>query len=76
MQFFGHVFSEQGITVDPAKVAAIQGRMRPHNAMDVRSSLGLAGFYKRFIKNFSKTGVPLRSLTKKNLTFTWVARCK
>ncbi|MDQ4222905.1 hypothetical protein RBK84_00810, partial [Pseudomonas aeruginosa] len=76
VRFLGHVVSEQGITVDPAKVAAIQDWIRPKNATDVRSFLGLAGYYRRFIKDFSKTAAPLTNLTKKNQTFTWDAKCE
>lgn len=55
VRFLGHVVSEQGVDVDPAKVAAIQDWRRPENATDVRSFLGLAGYYRRFIKECSAT---------------------
>lgn len=58
------------------KVIAIQHSVRPENAIDVKSFLGLASYYKRFIKDFSKTVAPLTNMTKKNQTFTWDARCE
>ena len=76
MRFLSHVVSEQGIAVDPTKVAAIQDWVRPKNVTDVRSFLGLADYYRRFIKDFSKTAAPLTNLTKKNQTFTWDAKCE
>ena len=76
VQFFGRILSKQGVAIDPAKVAAIQDWMRPENATDVRSFFRLAGYYRRFIKDFSKTAAPLTNLTKKNQTFTWDARCE
>lgn len=76
MRFLGHVVSEQGIAVDPAKVATIQDWVRPKITIDVRSFLGLAGYYRRFIKDFSKIAAPLTNLTKKNQAFTWDAKCE
>ena len=70
VQFLEHVVLENGIGVDPAKVAVVQEWRRPKNATDVRSFLGLAGYYRRFIKDFSKTASPLTNLTRKNQTFT------
>lgn len=76
MLFLGHVVSEQGAAVDPAKVARIQDWRKPENTTNVRSFLGLAGYYRRFINDLSKTTTPLTNLTKKNQTFTWDARCE
>ena len=76
MRFLGNVISGSGIAVDPAKVAAIQDWVRPKNASDVRSFLGLAGYYRRFIKDFSKIAAPLTGLTKKNQVFRWDDKCE
>ena len=67
--------SKEGIVVDPAKVVAVQDWKIPRNATEVRSFLGLAGFYIKFIKNFAKVLAPLTGLTKKNLTFAWDIDC-
>lgn len=51
--FLGHIVSHKGIEVDPAKVEAIRDWVLPRNATDVRNFLGLTGYYRRFIQNFS-----------------------
>ncbi|KAF5813338.1 putative nucleotidyltransferase, Ribonuclease H [Helianthus annuus] len=65
VQFLGHVVSERGIQVDPAKVEAVMNWQEPKTPTEIRSFLGLAGYYRRFIENFSRIAAPLTSLTKK-----------
>ena len=65
--FLGHVVSKDGISVDPSKVEAISQWSRPTNAKEVRSFLGLARYYRRFMESFSKIVMPLTQLTKKML---------
>lgn len=72
----GQVVSERGVAVDPAKVAAVSDWKRPENVTDIRSFLGLASYYRRFIKDFSRTATLLTNLTRKNRAFTWDARCE
>ncbi|XP_071920658.1 uncharacterized protein [Coffea arabica] len=74
--FLGHVISHEGISVDPAKVEAVTNWKRPENPTEIRSFLGLAGYYRRFIKDFSKLAGPLTDLTKKYGQFIWNARCE
>lgn len=62
MRFLGHVVSEQGVVVDPAKVAAIQDWRRPENVTDIKYFMGLAGYYRRFIQDFSKTTAPFKKI--------------
>ena len=65
----GHIFSGEGISVDPAKVVAVQDWKKLESATDVRSFLGLVGFYRRFIKDFSKIASHLTKLMKKDAKF-------
>ena len=66
LTFFGMVFSSEGISPDPAKVSAIKNISTPQNAKDVRSFLGMATCYSKFIPKFSDLSEPLRKLTTKN----------
>ncbi|KAL0395224.1 UNVERIFIED_CONTAM: Transposon Tf2-11 polyprotein [Sesamum latifolium] len=71
----GHVVSKEGVQPDPAKVRAILGWEPPKNVSEVRSFLGLAGYYRRFVKDFSVVAKPLTNLLKKNTPFNWNDRC-
>jgi hypothetical protein len=71
VSFLGYVVTPQGIEVDQAKVEAIQGWPVPKTITQVRSFLGLAGFYRRFVKDFSTIVALLNELTKKGVPFSW-----
>ncbi|KAI3825909.1 hypothetical protein L1987_07638 [Smallanthus sonchifolius] len=71
VQFLGHVVNEKGIHVDPAKIEAVKNWKAPKNPTEVRSFLGLAGYYRRFISNFYKIAVPLTALTQKGKPYEW-----
>ncbi|XP_074305533.1 uncharacterized protein LOC141640750 [Silene latifolia] len=71
----GHVVSSRGIEVDGAKVAVIENLSPPSNVKGVRSFLGHAGFYRRFIKDFSKIAKPLTSLLLKDAPFVFDEFC-
>lgn len=71
LPFFGFVYSQEGVSLDPTKVKAIQKAQTPSSASDVRSFLGMATFCAKFIPNFSDVTKPLRELTKKNIRFCW-----
>ena len=67
----GHVVSKDGVKVDPAKIEAMMSWEPPTNPSEIRSFLGLAGYYRRFIQDFSKIASSLMALTKKNVKFLW-----
>ena len=67
----GHTVLKEGIAVDMAKTNAVLDWNRPTTATEVRSFLGLAGYYRRFVEGFSKIASPLTSLTRKDSKFEW-----
>jgi len=72
----GHVISSKGIEVDPAKIEVISHLPYPSCVREVRSFLGHAGFYRRFIKDFSKKALPLSNLLQKDVVFHFDEKCK
>ncbi|WVZ57663.1 LOW QUALITY PROTEIN: hypothetical protein U9M48_008023 [Paspalum notatum var. saurae] len=74
--FLGHILSEKGVAVDPSKVKDVLNWKQPETVTEIRSFLGLAGYYRRFIKDFSKIAKPMTSLTKKNAKFVWGPKCE
>ena len=76
VQFLGHVVSEQGIVVDPSKVSAVREWGQPTTPTEVHSFLGLAGYYRRFIRGFSKIAGPLTNLTRKGVPYVWDDACQ
>ncbi|KAL8088253.1 hypothetical protein AgCh_038144 [Apium graveolens] len=76
VQFLGHIISREGIRVDPAKIEAVLNWERPKTPTDVRSFLGLAGYYRRFVKDFTKIATPLTKLTRKSEKFVWDDKCE
>ncbi|KAL5538563.1 hypothetical protein UlMin_044881 [Ulmus minor] len=69
--FLGHIVSRDGISVDPSKTEAVSGWSRPKTISEVRSFLGMAGYYRRFVEGFSRIATPLTALTRKNHRFEW-----
>ena len=76
VKFLGHVISKEGIAVDPSKVEAVLNWKQPRNIPEIRSFLGLAGYYRRFIKDFSKLAGPMTKLTRKGVKFEWDDVCE
>jgi hypothetical protein len=75
IQFLGHVLSTKGIALDPSKVKDILEWKPPTTVHQVRSFLGLAGYYRRFIPDFSKLVKPITSLLKNDTKFNWSSKC-
>jgi hypothetical protein len=73
--FLGHVISKGGISVDPSKVQDVLSWNAPTSVGDIRSFLGLAGYYRRFIKGFSITK-PMTELLEKDKKFEWTSTCE
>jgi hypothetical protein len=74
--FLGHVISAGGVSVDPGKVKDVLNWMPPTTASEIQSFLGLAGYYCRFINDFSKIAKPMTKLLEKNKAFEWIAECQ
>ena len=74
--FLGHIVSAEGIYVDPRKVEAIVKWEQPQTVTEIRSFLGLAGYYRRFVEGFSRIAAPLSRLTQKGVKFAWDDRCE
>ncbi|PKA51592.1 putative mitochondrial protein [Apostasia shenzhenica] len=74
--FLGHVVSKDGIFVDPSKVDAVLNWKRPSTIHEIRSFLGLAGYYQRFVEGFSHLATRLTRLTQKNVKFIWSDECE
>ena len=75
VEFLGHRIGANGLSVSQDKVQAVRDWPTPKNVHDVRSFLGLAGFYRRFVKDFSKIALPITELTKEKTTpFVWGQR--
>nr|GEY73091.1 putative reverse transcriptase domain-containing protein [Tanacetum cinerariifolium] len=71
VQFLGHVINSEGIYVDPTKIESIKDWASPKTPTKIRQFLGLAGYYQRFIKGFSKIARPMTKLTQKSMKFEW-----
>ncbi|KAK2889745.1 hypothetical protein Q8A73_018045 [Channa argus] len=74
-QFLGHVVNEHGVTTDRAKVAAIKEWPQPTTTSELRSFLGLASYYRRFVKDFATIASPLHRVTEKGRRFEWSEAC-
>ena len=73
--FWGHIFSCDGIRGDTPKIEAVQSLPRPTSLTDIKSFLGLADYYKRFVEGFSSISSPLTKLNQKTVKFQWFKAC-
>ena len=77
VEFLGHVISDEGISIDPKKVTVVAEWPVPKDKTEVRSFLGLASYYRRFVKGFSKIAAPMTDLLKgKNNIINWTPECE
>ncbi|KAH0661560.1 hypothetical protein KY284_026491 [Solanum tuberosum] len=76
VSFLGHIVSSEGIEVNPKKTDAVKSWPRPLSPSDIRSFLGLAGYYRRFVEGFSSIASPLTALTQKKSKFEWSESCE
>ena len=76
VRFLGHVVSASGVSVDPEKVEAVMSWERPKSIFEIRSFLGLVGYYKKFIEDFSRLAAPMTRLTQKEVKFEWNDLCE
>ena len=76
VSFLGHIVSEEGIRMDPKKIEMILEWKPSRTVMEVHSFLGLAGYYRRFVKGFSMTAAPMTRLLQKNVRFEFSEKCQ
>ena len=76
VSYLGHVVTEEGIAADPEKVEQVRTWPTPENSTEVKSFLGLASYYRRFIPDFSTIAKPLYKLTEAKAEFAWTEQCQ
>nr|CAH67149.1 OSIGBa0122F23.6 [Oryza sativa] len=76
VKFLGHVISSGGVAVDPSNVESVLSWKQPKTVSEIRSFLGLAGYYRRFIENFSKIARPMTRLLQKEVKYKWTEDCE
>ena len=76
LEYLGHVITKDGVKPNPKKLEAVMNFKRPSNVTEVKSFLGLAGYYRKFIQNFSSKAKQLTELTKDKTTFYWTSECE
>ena len=76
MSFLRHVVSKDGVMVDPSKIEAVKSWVRPTNVSEVRNFVGLARYYRQFVKGYSSIVSQMTNLTKQNVPFVWSDECE
>jgi hypothetical protein len=72
----GHTISQDGISVDPDKIQEVMDWKPPTTVRQIRSFLGLAGYYRRFIPDFSRIAKTMTELLKKGVKYEWTKKCE
>ena len=75
IKYLGHVVTPEGIFPDPSRVELVENFPTPASLKELKSFLGLANYYRPFIKGFSEIASPLNALTKKSVKFPWSESC-
>jgi hypothetical protein len=76
IHYLGHIIFEEGIAMDPENIEVIKGWKKIKNVIEVKSFMGLAGYYKRFIAGFSRISHPITSFQRKGVKFQWTTECE
>ena len=76
VRFLGHVVSASGVSVDPEKFEVVMSWERPKLVFEIRSFLGLVGYYRRFIEDFSRLAAPMTRLIRKEVKLEWNDPCE
>ncbi len=76
VNFLGHIVSADGVATDPAKTEKVETWPIPTSRREVQQFVGLANYYRRFIKNFAEIANPLHKLTEKTMQFKWTPQCQ
>ena len=76
MKFLGHMVSTFGVSMDPEKVEAVMNWERPKSIFEIQNFLGLAGYYKRFIEDFSRLVAPMMRVPLNEVKFEWNDLCE
>ncbi|KAL4083037.1 hypothetical protein QTP88_028367 [Uroleucon formosanum] len=74
--FLGHIISEHGIKPDPNKIVSVMNFPAPKNVKQIKSFLGLSGYYRKFINNYSSIANPMTNLLRKDVKFNWDDKCQ
>ncbi|KAJ8008876.1 hypothetical protein DPEC_G00082990 [Dallia pectoralis] len=74
--YLGHIVSAKGVATDPKKIQKVAGWPAPRSVSEVRGFIGLASYYRRFVKDFASVAKPLHELTKKYARFNWTDECQ
>ena len=72
----GHVVLSEGVTVDSSMIDVVHDWEQPKNVFEIRSFLGLTGYYRRFVRDFSRLAAPLTRLIRKGIKFVWNEACE
>jgi len=76
IQYLGHIITKGGIAMGREKIKTIMEWPVPKNVADIRSFMGLVGYFRRFVEDFSKGAYPITSLQNKGKIFTWTMDCQ